>query len=109
MRSCSCIAMPSGCSGRCYVVNPLPAELTVPRTAETRTRRDHMKYLTLIRAIALLHQYQRPVQTGADRRQADRVHRGHAGRHREWRTARRMKCWAARSTTSRRRPDACCC
>jgi len=25
----------------------------------TRTRRDHMKYLTLIRSIALLHQYQR--------------------------------------------------
>ena len=27
-----------------------------------RTRRDHMKYLTLIRAIALLHQYQRPIK-----------------------------------------------
>jgi hypothetical protein len=26
----------------------------------TRTRRDHVKYLTLIRAIALLHQHQRP-------------------------------------------------
>ncbi|GAC1541229.1 MAG: hypothetical protein NVS3B12_28670 [Acidimicrobiales bacterium] len=26
----------------------------------TRTRRDHMKYLTLIRSIALLHQHQRP-------------------------------------------------
>ena len=26
----------------------------------TRTRRDHMKYLTLIRTIALLHQHQRP-------------------------------------------------
>jgi hypothetical protein len=26
-------------------------------------RRDHMKYLTLIRAIALLHQHQRPVKT----------------------------------------------
>ncbi len=26
----------------------------------TRTRRDHMKYLTLIRVIALLHQHQRP-------------------------------------------------
>ncbi len=26
----------------------------------TRTRRDHMKYLTLIRAVALLHQHQRP-------------------------------------------------
>ena len=29
----------------------------------TRTRRDHMKFLTLINAIALLHQYQRPVKT----------------------------------------------
>jgi hypothetical protein len=26
-----------------------------------RSRRDHLKYLTLIRAIALLHQYQRPL------------------------------------------------
>jgi DNA primase catalytic core len=29
----------------------------------TRTRRDHMKFLTLINTIALLHQYQRPVKT----------------------------------------------
>jgi DNA primase len=29
----------------------------------TRTRRDHMKFLTLVNAIALLHQYQRPVKT----------------------------------------------
>ncbi|HUR23581.1 MAG TPA: hypothetical protein VMZ73_06895 [Acidimicrobiales bacterium] len=29
----------------------------------TRTRRDHMKYLALIRAIALLHQHQRSRQT----------------------------------------------
>ena len=28
----------------------------------TRTRRDHEKYLTLIETLALLHQYQRPVQ-----------------------------------------------
>jgi len=31
--------------------------------SQTRTRRDHMKYLTLIRSIALLHQYQREVKT----------------------------------------------
>ena len=37
-------------------------ELTFPDTL-TRMRRDHMKYLTLIRAIALLHQHQRPVKT----------------------------------------------
>jgi len=41
------------------VVNPYADELTF--TAErTRTRRDHEKYLTLIDAIALLHQHQRP-------------------------------------------------
>jgi DNA primase len=41
------------------VVNPWADQLTF--TAErTRTRRDHEKYLTLIDAIALLHQHQRP-------------------------------------------------
>jgi len=44
------------------VVNPLARELSFLDYA-TRTRRDHMKYLTLIRTIALLHQYQRPVKT----------------------------------------------
>jgi hypothetical protein len=41
------------------VVNPYARELTF-LDSRTRTRRDHMKYLTLIRSIALLHQYQRP-------------------------------------------------
>jgi hypothetical protein len=40
------------------VVNPYAMELSFP-DAMTRTRRDHMKYLTLIRTSALLHQYQR--------------------------------------------------
>ena len=44
------------------MVNPYARELTFP-DAQTRTRRDHMKYLTLIRAIALLHQHQRPRKT----------------------------------------------
>ena len=44
------------------VVNPYACELTFPDSL-TRTRRDHMKYLTLIRAIALLHQHQRPIRT----------------------------------------------
>jgi DNA primase catalytic core len=44
------------------VVNPFVDELIFP-DALTRMRRDHMKYLTLIRAIALLHQHQRPVKT----------------------------------------------
>jgi len=47
------------------VVNPYADELTF--TAErTRTRRDHEKYLTLIDAIALLHQHQRPRERMAD-------------------------------------------
>jgi len=44
------------------VVNPYADQLTF-LDDKTRTRRDHMKYLSLIRAIALLHQYQREVKT----------------------------------------------
>jgi len=44
------------------VVNPYADRLSF-LDDKTRTRRDHMKYLTLIRAIALLHQYQREVRT----------------------------------------------
>jgi hypothetical protein len=44
------------------VVNPFAKELTFLDHA-TRTRRDHLKYLTLIRTVALLHQHQRPVKT----------------------------------------------
>lgn len=40
------------------VVNPYAAQLTFT-VKHTRTRRDHEKYLTLIDAIALLHQHQR--------------------------------------------------
>ncbi|MCT4938902.1 toprim domain-containing protein, partial [Pseudomonas aeruginosa] len=43
------------------VVNPFADQLTF-LSDKTRTRRDHMKYLTLIRAIALLHQHQRPIK-----------------------------------------------
>jgi DNA primase len=41
------------------VVNPYARALSFA-DARTRTRRDHTKYLALIRAIALLHQHQRP-------------------------------------------------
>jgi DNA primase catalytic core len=41
------------------VLNPYAPALTFP-SGRTRNRRDHEKYLTLIDAIALLHQYQRP-------------------------------------------------
>jgi hypothetical protein len=44
------------------VVNPYADRLTF-LDDKTRTRRDHMKYLTLIRAITLLHQHQREVKT----------------------------------------------
>jgi hypothetical protein len=44
------------------VVNPYAERLTFLHH-RTRLRRDHVKYLTLIRAVALLHQHQRPVQT----------------------------------------------
>jgi hypothetical protein len=43
------------------VVNPYARELGFLDT-RTRARRDFPKYLALIRAIALLHQYQRPVK-----------------------------------------------
>ena len=41
-----------------HVVNPYARDLTFV-DGRTRARRDHMKYLTLIRTIALLHQFQR--------------------------------------------------
>ena len=44
------------------VVNPYAEQLTF-LDDRTRTRRDHAKYLTLIDAIALLHQHQREVKT----------------------------------------------
>ena len=43
------------------VMNPY-ADLLTFRDDRTRLRRDHEKYLTLIDTIALLHQYQRPVE-----------------------------------------------
>jgi DNA primase catalytic core len=45
-----------------FVANPYARELTF-HDSQTRTRRDHMKYLTLIRSVALLHQHQRPRKT----------------------------------------------
>jgi hypothetical protein len=44
------------------VANPYAESLTF-LDDKTRTRRDHLKYLTLIRTIALLYQYQRPIKT----------------------------------------------
>jgi hypothetical protein len=50
------------------VANPYARHLTF-LDDRTRTRRDHVKYLTLIRTIALLHQYQREVKTTTHRGQ----------------------------------------
>ena len=55
-------ATPNGYCGPCSSPIPTPNALTF-LDDKTRTRRDHLKYLTLIRAIALLHQYQRPITT----------------------------------------------
>jgi hypothetical protein len=44
-----------------HVVNPFAKQLTF-LSDRTRTRRDHVKYLTLIRTITLLHQQQRPLK-----------------------------------------------
>ena len=44
------------------IVNPYAEQLRF-LSDKTRTRRDHMKYLTLIKTITLLHQYQRPLKT----------------------------------------------
>ncbi|MHB1596709.1 MAG: hypothetical protein ACYCO9_14050 [Streptosporangiaceae bacterium] len=46
------------------VVNPHVRSLGFA-DGTVRTRRDHVKYLTLIAAITLLHQHQRPVKTAA--------------------------------------------
>ena len=49
-----------------FVANPYARELTF-LDSQTRTRRDHNKYLALIRSLALLHQHQRPVKTAVHR------------------------------------------
>jgi len=45
-----------------FVANPYARDLTF-LDSQTRMRRDHMKYLALIRTIALLHQHQRQSKT----------------------------------------------
>lgn len=49
------------------VMNPYAPYMTFPEHAH-RLRRDHEKYLGIIEAVTLLHQYQRPVRT---RKKAD--------------------------------------
>jgi hypothetical protein len=50
-------------------VNPYAEQLTFA-SDRVRLRRDHVKYLALIDAIALLHQHQREVKTLERRGQA---------------------------------------
>ena len=52
------------------VANPYADRLTF-LDDRTRTRRDHVKYLTLIRTVALLHQHQRPVKRVGRRETGD--------------------------------------
>jgi DNA primase catalytic core len=47
------------------VVNPYAAHLRFS-SSQSRLRRDQMKYLTLMNALALLHQYQRPLKRDVD-------------------------------------------
>ena len=53
------------------VVNPFAESLTFA-SDRVRLRRDHVKYLALIDAIALLHQHQRKVETHRSRRRGRR-------------------------------------
>ena len=85
------------------IINPFANELTF--TAErTRTRRDHEKYLTLIEAVTLLHQHQRPLEDDEE-----------AGPHIKTtledieiaNSARPRKSSAEASMNSRPKPDAC--
>ena len=89
------------------VVNPYAEQLTF-LSDKTRTRRDHMKYLTLIQSVALLHQYQRTVKRTE--------HRGSVIEYIEVqpsdiRLANRLahEVWAGRWTRCRRRRGSCCC
>ena len=61
------------------VVNELAPELSFPDSM-TRTRRDHTKYLALIRSIALLASVAARSEDRRASRQAVRVHRGDRGR-----------------------------
>ena len=74
-------------ASRLAIVNPYAHRLTF-LDDRTRTRRDHEKYLTLIDAIALLHQHQREVKTLAPRRPGAAIRRGDPRRHRTCQPAR---------------------
>ena len=72
----------------------------------TRTRRDHMKFLTLIEAIALLHQHQREIKT--DTRHGETLEYIEATED-DVKLARNWcaRCWRHRSTNCHRTHGAC--
>nr|AAO34621.1 unknown [Dickeya chrysanthemi] len=89
------------------VVNPYADRLTF-LSDKTRTRRDHMKYLTLIQAIALLHQYQREVKRVEHRGQVIEyieVEKSDIALANQLHT----RCWAGRWMKCRRRRASCWC
>ncbi len=88
------------------VANPYATRLTFI-DHQTRTRRDHMKYLTLIQGIALLHQYQRPVKPFHAAVGPSSTSRSRSTTSRSP-TAWRTKCSAVHSTSCRRKRDASC-
>ena len=87
------------------VVNPHADQLTF-LSDQTRTRRDHEKYLTLIDTIALLHQHQRPVRTCSTLARPSNTSRSRPRTSRRP-TRSRTRCSAAAWTSCRRRRGAC--
>lgn len=87
------------------VVNPFAEQLSFA-SDRVRLRRDHVKYLALIDAIALLHQHQRPVQTvEVDGAAVEYIEVSRAISR--WPTVLRMPCSAGRSMSCRRRRGGC--
>ena len=70
-----------------FVANPYARELTF-LDSQTRTRRDHMKYLTLIRSIALLAPAPAATEDRDASRPGARIHRSDARRYRDGQPAR---------------------
>ena len=87
------------------VLNPYAPALTFT-TGRTRNRRDHEKYLTLIDAIALLHQHQRKARAPLPNAPDSATSKSRSMTS-LWPTSLRRKFWAAPWTSCRRRPAAC--
>ena len=86
-----------------HVVNPLAGSLAFA-DATVRARRDHVKYLTLIAAVTLLHQHQRQVKTVTRGGQRDPLRGDHAGRYRAGGPARRRGAGPVAGRAAARHP-----